>query len=304
MLRAVPALSRFDLHHFHSAEPLLISASLRCRGVRRYYTHRGGVIDYPQKQRLRYRTTGLLLRRFTALSANTAHGAACAAELLRINRERFAVTYNGIDFDLLQPRTDAAEIRRRLGLRGKSFVIGTVAHLREWKRIDRLIDAVAAIADPAVQLLIVGDGEDLPRLESRAAHWGLDGTVIFAGKQADVADYLQVMDAFCLPSTELESFGNAAVEAMALGVPSIVFRDGGGLLEHIVPGRTGFVVGSDAELVQTIRRLVDDPTLREQVGTAGRQFVRTRYTLANAGQSYRELYGMQPMSSTTGDRES
>ena len=47
-----------------------------------------------------------------------------------------------------------------------------------------------------------------------------------------IADYVQVMDAFCLPSTGLESFGNAAVEAMALGVPTVVFADGGGLVEH------------------------------------------------------------------------
>ncbi len=290
--RAARALQRFDVHHFHSAEPLLMTASMFCTNTSRYYTHRGGLTDYPTKQRFRYWVTGRLVRGFDGLSANTAHGADCAAQLLVVDRDRFAVTYNGVDFSLLEPQTEREEVRRLVGVPEGSFVVGTLAHLRAWKRVDRLIDAVAAVADPSVRLLVVGDGPDLPRLKARAARAGLDGRAIFAGEQKHAADYLQLMDAFCLPSTGMESFGNAAVEAMATGVPSIVFGDGGGLLEHIVPGETGFVVGDDAELVRVVHRLIDEPDLRRRVGAAGREAVRTRYTLAQAARSYRDLYGM------------
>ena len=67
-----------------------------------------------------------------------------------------------------------------------------------------------------------------------------------------MASYLQVMDVFCLPSTALESFGNAAVEAMAAGLPTVVFADGGGLVEHIDDGQTGFVVADQKELEDTL----------------------------------------------------
>ena len=69
------------------------------------------------------------------------------------------------------------------------------------------------------------------------------------------------MDAFCLPSTGMESFGNAAVEAMALGIPTIIFSDGGGWWRHR-PGQTGFVVADREELADTIRRLLGDPPSR------------------------------------------
>jgi glycosyltransferase involved in cell wall biosynthesis len=119
--------------------------------------------------------------------------------------------------------------------------------------------------------------------------------VIFTGEQGNVGDFLQLMDVFCLPSMGLESFGNAAVEAMAMGVPSIVFADGGGLLEHLDPGRTALVVHDDAELVQAIERLLNDREFRLGMGSAGRAFIRQRYTLEAAARRYRELYGLDPV---------
>ena len=61
------------------------------------------------------------------------------------------------------------------------------------------------------------------------------------------------MDVFALPSGPEESFGNAAVEAMGVGLPTVVFADGGGLVEHVIDGETGFVVRDQAEFVQRLR---------------------------------------------------
>ena len=74
------------------------------------------------------------------------------------------------------------------------------------------------------------------------------------------------MDVFSLPSMGLESFGNAAVEAMALGLPTIVFADGGGLLEHVEHGRTGMVVETQAQLERAISQLMQDPSMRRELG--------------------------------------
>src|SRR6185503_12501472 len=69
----VAAMRPFDLHHFHSAEALLMLASARCRDVRRVYTHRGGSTRYSMRKRLQYAAAGLLLRRrFHGFSGNTA----------------------------------------------------------------------------------------------------------------------------------------------------------------------------------------------------------------------------------------
>lgn len=289
--RSMEALSDFDLHHFHSAEPLLMLASARCRGMRRVYTHRGGIIDYPLAKRAQYQLAGVLLRRFFhGFSGNTSHAARCAAKIYDLPVNRFRVTYNGLDFGLLAPSRTADAVRDGLGIQPSEFVLGTAANLKPWKRIDRLIDAVAALSRRGVRLLIVGDGQDRERLTARARQLGATSDVIFAGLQERAADYIQVMDVFCLPSMGLESFGNAAVEAMALGIPTMVFSDGGGLVEHIEDGKTGFIVDNQAELEQTLEMLIRDPRLRRRVGGEARVTVRERYAPPQAAAAYRALY--------------
>jgi glycosyltransferase involved in cell wall biosynthesis len=288
---ASAAMRAFDLHHFHSAEPLLMLASTRCRGVRRVYTHRGGSTRYSAGKRLQYSVTGLLLRRrFHGFSGNTAHAAQFAAELYRMDPDRFQVTYNGLEFDLLEPARRADAIRGELGLRSLDFVLGTAAHLKAWKRIDKLLFAAAELEDPDLRLLIVGDGPELERLQALARELGISHSTIFAGTQLHVGDYLQVMDAFCLPSTSLESFGNAAVEAMAMGLPSIVFADGGGMLEHIENDVTGLVATDQADLERLLRRLIQDRELARRLGMAGKKSMRQRYTPEAAARRYRRLY--------------
>jgi len=285
------AMRPFDLHHFHSAEPLLMLASLMCRKARRVYTHRGGLINYPLKKRAQYATVGLLLRLFFhALSGNTKHGARSGAKLYRLPGRRFQVTYNGLEFDLLEPQRPTDEVRDELGLRPNSYVIGTAANLKPWKRIERLLHAMLSLADPNARLLIVGDGVDRARLEAITDELGLRSQVIFTGRKEHVADYLQVVDAFCLPSMGLESFGNAAVEAMALGLPTIVFADGGGMVEHIKDSETGFIVPDQAELVETLRRLISNQEWGRAIGKQASRSVRERYTLCRAAASYKALY--------------
>jgi glycosyltransferase involved in cell wall biosynthesis len=283
----------YDLHHFHSAEPVLMSASLACRGARRVYTRRGGVTDFSLRRRLRYRATGWILRTgFHAFSGNTAHGAECASRLFGIDRDRFRVTYNGLDFALLEPRRPKDQVRDELGVDSEEFIIGTAANLKRWKRIDRLLRLMARFDSDNVRLLILGDGPDRGRLERVAGELGLGKRAIFAGVQRHIGDYLQVIDTFCLPSAGPESFGNAAVEAMGVGIPTVVFEDGGGLVEHIEPGRTGFVVADERELGSVMRRLIADEALRERIGSMAREKIHAKYTLPKATEQFEALYAV------------
>jgi glycosyltransferase involved in cell wall biosynthesis len=287
------AMRDVDIHHFHAAEPLLMAASITCPGVTRVYTHRGGFVDRSFRRRARFRITGAMLRSsFHGFSGNTAHGARSGAQLLRIDPDRFQVTYNGMEFSLLEPRRPAQDVRAELGL-SSEFVLGTAAILKGWKRIDRLLYALRTLKEMEegqVRLLVVGDGTELPRLTGLARELGLERDVLFVGLQDHVADYLQVMDAFCLPSSGRESFGNAAAEAMATGVPTIVFSDSPGLAEHIENDSTGFIVATQHELEEVLRRLIADPDTRREVGRRGRAAIRERYTLQKAARAYDELY--------------
>ena len=291
---AVAELMRpFDLLHFHGTEPVYIMASLRCQHHIRVYTQRGGLAaSYPlaQAAALRRSSERCCGAAFTVCRATATHGARAAGELFGIPAARFAVTYNGIEFDLLEPTRPPAEVRSELGLPPDSFVLGTASTLKGWKRVDRLVHALAAVDRPELRLLVVGDGAERRRLEELVDRLGVRSRTLFVGLQTDVANLVQGMDAFCLPSNGRESFGNAAVEAMALGVPTIVFADGGGTTEHIDDGKTGFIVADDAELHETLIRLLDDPRLCRSIGAAGRIAVRERYTPAAAARRYEQLY--------------
>jgi glycosyltransferase involved in cell wall biosynthesis len=282
----------YHLHHFHAAEPLLMAASMRCRDAHRVFTQHAGLAQgYPLTKRVRLAMTGAMLRRrFDALSGCSRYATLCAAKLYGIDAGAFRVTQNGLEFDLLEPKRMPQEVREELGLETSDFVLGTTANLKRWKRIDRLLEAGAALRGTPLRVLIVGDGEDRPRLERLAAERKLGDRAVFAGMREDIGDYLQVMDALCLPSTGRETFGMAAVEAMALGIPTIVFADGGGMVDHIDPGETGFVVANQDELESTLRGLLAEPTLGKRIGERGRDAVRGRYTLAASAQAHKGLY--------------
>jgi glycosyltransferase involved in cell wall biosynthesis len=287
------AMRGYDVHHFHAAEPLLMAASVMCRGTTRVYTHRGGGSgDLSFRRRVRFRITGVLLRAsFHGFSGNTAHGARSGAARLRIDPGRFRVTYNGIDFTLLDPARQADEVRAELGISAEP-VIGTAAILKDWKRVERLLEALPAVhrSEPAARLVVVGDGPERARLEVLAGRLGIARHVVFTGIQQHVADYLQVMDVFCLPSSSRESFGNAATEAMAVGLPVVVFADSPGLAEHVDHDVTGYIAGTQEELEDVLRRLLADPQLRRRLGDSARAAIRERYTLERAAAAYEDLY--------------
>ena len=87
--------------------------------------------------------------------------------------------------------------------------------------------------------MLIGDGPVRAAIEQRVADYGLTGDVVFAGEQHDLVPWLSVADLFLLPSAQ-ESFGLAALEAMACEVPVVASRVGG-LPEIIEDGVTGFL---------------------------------------------------------------
>src|SRR5262249_23759449 len=147
---------------------------------------------------------------------------------------RWRTVYNGIDFSMLRPLRPRKHVASEVGLPlDDCVVIGTSAHLRDWKRVDLLIHACSKLEPASYRLLIVGDGPVRNELEALSKEMGIDSRTIFTGMKEHVGDYLQLMDIFVLPSSSAESFGNSAVEAMSQGLPTVVFSDGGGLTEHV-----------------------------------------------------------------------
>ncbi|HEX5387598.1 MAG TPA: N-acetyl-alpha-D-glucosaminyl L-malate synthase BshA [Gemmatimonadales bacterium] len=144
-------------------------------------------------------------------------------------------------------------------------VITHMSNFREVKRVKDVVRVFARIARamPAT-LLMVGDGPDRPEAEHEAAELGVSESVRFLGRLDSVAPLLQATDLFLLPS-QSESFGLAALEAMACGAPVVASR-AGGLPEVIDDGVTGILepVGSvEAMGRRAIELLRDPPRLAE-----------------------------------------
>ena len=146
----------------------------------------------------------------------------------------------GIDLDYFHPG-DKAQARIRLGLDKKAFIIGIVATLRSWKGHRYLIRAFKQLSDPSSILLIVGDGPQWEALHNLVDGLGLQERVIFAGRQNNVAEWMNAMDIFCLPSYANEGVPQALMQSQACGIPAITTLNGS-INEAVIAGETAIIV--------------------------------------------------------------
>ncbi len=132
-----------------------------------------------------------------------------------------------------------------------------------------------------VELLVVGEGAERDRLLSMRAASRSPDQISFLDPvpNSEVPGLLRSLDIFVVPSIyDSESFGVAAVEAGAVGLP-VVVSDVGGLPEVVEHERSGLVVPREApeDLAESIARLIENPEERVKFGAAGRLKVETEY---------------------------
>jgi N-acetyl-alpha-D-glucosaminyl L-malate synthase BshA len=122
----------------------------------------------------------------------------------------------------------------------------------------------------AIKLLLIGDGPDRVPAEHLARELGVYEDVRFLGKQEPIEEILSIADLFLMPSGS-ETFGLAALEAMACGVP-VVASNIGGLPELIIEGETGYLcpLGDIEAFTDRARRILTDETLQQRMSAAAR----------------------------------
>jgi glycosyltransferase involved in cell wall biosynthesis len=208
------------------------------------------------------------------------------AVLERMGRNcRTSVVYNGVDTDLFSPASTASS---------DASTILTVGNLIPIKGHDHLIRAVASLAGefPAVELEIIGDGSERERLEALARELKIEARVHFRGRQsrAQVAEAMKRCVVFSLPS-RYEGLGCVYLEAMATGKPAIGCR-GQGIAEIIRHGSNGFLVGPDneKELGLALAMLLRDKPRCDAIGSAARDTVLDRLTLAHQAENFARIY--------------
>jgi glycosyltransferase involved in cell wall biosynthesis len=157
-------------------------------------------------------------------------------------------------------RVEASSVRGRLiGDKAAKIAIH-VSNFRPVKRVTAVIEIFERICrDVSTHLLMVGDGPELDAASRLASERGLADRVHFLGEQDQVLPLLSIADVFLLPSAQ-ESFGLAALEAMACGVP-VVASNVGGLRRWSITESTGFFTRRGSRRYGAVRRgpLTDRP---------------------------------------------
>jgi glycosyltransferase involved in cell wall biosynthesis len=186
----------------------------------------------------------------------------------------------GLELDALlnAPARDVA-LRETLGWTDEHFVVTYVGRLVPIKDVGTLLAGFAAFAagNAKARLLIVGDGEERSRLESRVGELGLREVVVFVGWQTDLTRIYGAADVVALTSLN-EGTPVAVIEAMAAGLP-VIATAVGGVPDVVVHGTSGLLIppSDSGELARGLQCLAGDRDLRQRLGSEGRASVANRF---------------------------
>ena len=223
--------------------------------------------------------------RVVAFSIERSHGVtAVSASLKRETIEALGISH---DIRVIPNFLDCAEWRRQPDPALRAYlcppgecdaIVLHISNFRPVKRVGMVLEVFRRIRSQVrAKLVMVGDGPDRGALERRVEELGLTKAVEFVGEQVDLVPWLSAADLFLLPSSQ-ESFGMAALEAMACEVAVIATRVGG-LPEIIDHGVTGFLCHPDDVEGMAAHgiRLLNDPKERLAIGRTAAADVRVRF---------------------------
>jgi glycosyltransferase involved in cell wall biosynthesis len=249
-------------------------------------------------RRMRRRLYQMVLSRFDRVVHGSQAQRRFWVDANRRAHDNSTVIYNGVDSAHFEPviaHEAAKRLRTRLGVSPQALLMGTVGRMRPEKNQEVLLTALRhlRVARVDVHLVIAGDGPLREFLARRAVELEVADRVSFVGELDDVRPVLTALDVFVLPSTAVESFSNAALEAMAIGRP-VILSDVGGAREMIDDGVEGYVVSPTelaARLPALIAALYADRRKRQQMGHAARLRAETRFSVGGMVAAYRALLG-------------
>ncbi len=202
-----------------------------------------------------------------AFSINKSDGVTAVSESLRLDTlKNFKIDrdiktiYNFIDFQRFR-KIDKSHFKKIIAPQGEKILLHT-SNFRKVKRVEDVIHIFAKVCKKVPsKLLLIGDGPERAHLEELSRNLDLCGDIRFLGKQDALEELLAIADLFLLPS-EHESFGLAALEAMACEVP-IISSNAGGLPEVNIHGKTGYMaaVGDVETMAKYAIELLSDEEL-------------------------------------------
>ena len=233
----------------------------------------------------------------TQFSILRSHGLTAVSDFLKretvrdfsVPESRIEVVPNFVDTRIYRPGLEPCH-RATLAPDGEKIVMH-ISNFRPVKRVEDVVEIFARVlGEIPSRLVLVGDGPDLPRARAKVEELGIRDRVVFLGEYTPVQELLSCSDLFLLPSGS-ESFGLAALEAMACGSPVVASRVGG-LPEVIIDGETGYLceVGDIDEMAAASIRILSDDKHRKELSDAGRAFAVKHFSSECIVPQYEEYY--------------
>jgi N-acetyl-alpha-D-glucosaminyl L-malate synthase BshA len=294
----VAELYELDLLHVHYAIPHSVSAMLA----------RQMLAAGPKKRRLPFVTTlhgtditlvgqDRSYLPITRFSIEQSDGVTAISKYLRDRTLRefdiannIEVIYNFVNCDVYRRDPQLQSHRTEYAPNGERILVH-LSNFRPVKRITDVIEIFERVRQKVPsKLLLIGDGPDRSRAEWLAVQKGIHDDVLFLGKQDQVHEKLGLADVMLLPS-ELESFGLAALEAMACEVVPIATRVGG-VPEVVEHGVTGYLatVGDIATMAEYATVLLTHESRLREMGKAARGAAQSRFCSTKIILQYEEFY--------------
>ncbi len=203
-----------------------------------------------------------------------------------IPKRKLALIHNGIAQRVFAPRVEARRFfaeKTKKEILSDTLLVGTIAELTKNKGLTYLIDTVHQmkfqISNFKFQIIIIGEGEERPRLEDQIRNLHLEDTVSLLGFIPDAAQYLSGMDIFVLPSIK-EGLPYVVMEAMDAQVP-VIASNVGGIPDLISHNENGILVPpkNAVAFAEAIERLAKNKNERMALGKYGIHTIETKFSL-------------------------
>ncbi len=206
------------------------------------------------------------------------------------NNPKMHLIYNGVRLNRFNLDTDIDTIKPKLNITTKHVVM-MVASASQNKDYDLFLDLAKGITNihKNISFIGIGGGSELERLETRVQAENIQNTMLL-GKRNDVEKLITIADIGVLFSPS-EGISNAIIEYMALGKPVITTDTVGGSREIIEEAETGYIMQPNPEAIsKKIIELINNPNLRKQLGSKGKQIIEQKFSIERMGSEYVELY--------------
>lgn len=277
--------------HGHDYKSNLIGLILRRFWPMRLLTTVHGWVHHTERTPLYYAIDRFCLPRYDCVLAVSEDLKQRSFEC-GVRAEKCHLIENAIDTDEFMRKRNRLEAQNELSLKHYDFVIGGVGRLSPEKGFDVLVQSIAQLRHKGVNtaLLLVGEGEQQPSLESLARSLGIRDSVYFPGFQSDLRPYYEAMDVFALSSFR-EGLPNVILEALAMETPVVATRIAG-IPRVIEDGRNGLLVepNSVEELTSALVRFVDEKGLSRRLASEGRRTIEERYSFTRRMDKIAAIY--------------